>query len=307
MLALDLGFFNKRGSSMTIPKALTWTGIWVALATLFGIGIWVGWIGDYAPEFRTAKAIEFFTGYVVEESLSMDNVFVFALLFNYFKVPISYQRRVLFWGILGAFAMRAVLIFAGIALIEKFDWVIYIFGIILIISGLKMLRHQENDADPTQTFFFRLLKRIFPIAANYHGEHFFIKLHQRWWVTPLFIVLILIEWTDLIFAVDSIPAILAITRDPFIVYTSNVFAILGLRSLYFALGGLLSLFRYLHYGLSIILVFIGGKMLLHGIYKVPIALSLGIILGVILLSIVLSIFMPVDEMKAKEEGKKVKK
>lgn len=288
---VDLLAFSKEKGAISIRKALWWTLVWVIFAILFGLGMAFGWIGGVPEEMRQQRTVEFFTGYLIEKALSMENLFVFALLFNYFKVPTHYQHRVLFWGVLGALLMRAVLIFAGIALIERFHWIIYVFGGILILSGIKMLRGQK-DIHPEKNPLFRLLHSIFPITKEYVQERFFTRIDGKIFATPLFIVLVLIEWTDLIFAVDSIPAILAVTQDSFIVYTSNVFAILGMRSLYFALGGLLGMFRFLHYGLSCILILIGIKMMLTYFFHIPLSISLSIIILVIILSVTLSILIP---------------
>jgi len=264
LLAADLGLFKRKSAhEIKIPEALRATAIRVLLALGFCVCIYFGIFGSY----ETAKAsqqagIEFLTGYLVELSLSIDNVFVFALLFSYFKVPNAYQHRVLFWGILGALAMRAVLIFAGIALMEKFHWVIYIFGAVLIYAGFKMIKSDKEESDPGKNPVVKMFHRFIPMVKDFRGEKFFVKQSGRLLATPLCLVLVAIETTDLIFAVDSIPAVLAVTKDPFIVFTSNVFAIIGLRAMYFALAGILPLFRFLHYGLSAILIFIGVKMLL---------------------------------------------
>ncbi|HEU4680068.1 MAG TPA: TerC family protein, partial [Terrimicrobiaceae bacterium] len=263
LLAMDLGLFQRKAHEVKLAEALQSTALRVALALLFCGGIYLGWIGGYETKEAASRAgLEFLTGYLVEIALSIDNVFVFALVFQYFRVPPKYQHRVLFWGILGALAMRAVLIFAGIALIERFHWVIYIFAMILIYGGIKMIRHDTEDTDPTKNPILKLFRRLVPVTSELHGQSFFVRENGRFMATPLCVVLVAIETTDLIFAVDSIPAVLAVTRDPFIVFTSNVFAILGLRAMYFALAGILKLFRFLHYGLSAILVFIGVKMLL---------------------------------------------
>ncbi len=219
----------------------------------------------------------------------MDNIFVFVLLFSYFSVPAKYQHKVLFWGILGALIMRAIFIAAGATLIEQFHWIIYIFGAFLVFTGIRMAMNHGTKVDPEKNVMVKLFKRMFPVTDEYHGSKFWIRQAGKWTATPLFVVLLLVEFTDLIFAVDSIPAILAITKDPFIVYTSNVFAILGLRSLYFALAGLMHLFKYLHYGLAAILVFVGAKMLLTDVYKIPIGISLGVIVLILLLSILPSL------------------
>jgi tellurite resistance protein TerC len=242
-------------------------------------------------------ALEFLTGYLIEKALSVDNLFIFLLIFSYFRVPGEYQHKVLFWGILGALLIRAVFIVAGIALIERFHWLIYIFGAFLIVTGIKMLRSGDEEIHPERNPVLRLFRRLMPVTEQYEGDRFFVRRMGRQFATPLFIVLLMVETTDVIFAVDSIPAILGITTDPFIVYTSNVFAILGLRAIYFALAGLMQLFHYLKYGLCAILVFVGLKMLLADFYKIPVAIALGAIVLVLGVSILASVLWP---EKAKE-------
>ncbi len=281
MLALDLGVFHRKSHTVGMKEALTWSGVWIALALLFNAGIWY-WRG---PD----QGLTFLTGYVVELSLSVDNLFVFLLIFAYFKVPAQYQHKVLFWGILGALVMRAVFIGAGIALIQKFHWIIYVFGAILVISGLKMAFEKDKEVHPEKNPVLRLFRRFMPVTGEYHGGDFFVKRGQLWAATPLFIVLLMLETTDLVFAVDSVPAVLAITTDPFIVYTSNVFAILGLRSMFFALAGVMKLFAYLHYGLAAVLVFVGAKMLLADFYKIPTLASLLVIVGLLGVAVVASL------------------
>ena len=281
MLALDLGVFHRKSHTVGMKEALTWSGVWIALALIFNAGIWY-WHG-------TTKGLTFLTGYVVELSLSVDNLFVFLLIFAYFKVPAQYQHKVLFWGILGALVMRAVFIGAGIALIQKFHWIIYVFGAVLVISGLKMAFEKDKEVHPEKNPVLKLFRRFMPVTGEYHGGDFFVKREKLWLATPLFIVLLMLETTDLVFAVDSVPAVLAITTDPFIVYTSNVFAILGLRSMFFALAGVMKLFHYLHYGLAAVLVFVGGKMLLAGFYKIPTLASLLVIIGLLAVAVVASL------------------
>ena len=281
MLALDLGVFHRKSHTVGMKEALTWSGVWIALALLFNAGIWY-WRG---PD----QGLTFLTGYVVELSLSVGNLFVFLLIFAYFKVPAQYQHKVLFWGILGALVMRAVFIGAGIALIQKFHWIIYVFGAILVISGLKMAFEKDKEVHPEKNPVLRLFRRFMPVTGEYHGGDFFVKRGQLWAATPLFIVLLMLETTDLVFAVDSVPAVLAITTDPFIVYTSNVFAILGLRSMFFALAGVMKLFAYLHYGLAAVLVFVGAKMLLADFYKIPTLASLLVIVGLLGVAVVASL------------------
>jgi tellurite resistance protein TerC len=284
MLALDLGVFHKKSEEITIRNALVWTGIWVTLAMCFNFFVY--------HYFGKQQAIEFFTGYIIEKSLSVDNIFVIILIFSYFQVPAAYQHKVLFWGILGALVMRVIFIFAGIELIHRFHWLIYIFGGFLIITGIRMVFAGDTQIHPEKNPVVKLSRRLFPITNSFDGDRFFVRRDARLWATPLFVVVILIETTDLIFAVDSIPAILAITEDPFIVYTSNVFAILGLRSLYFALSGIEKYFHYLKYGLATILVFVGAKMCLADYYKIPIEISLSVIVGVLIIAILASVIFP---------------
>ncbi len=284
MLALDLGVFHRKAHEVRIREALLWSAFWIALSLLFNVGVYV-WRGS-------ETALEFFTGYLLEKSLSVDNIFVFLMIFTYFRVPYLHQHKVLFWGILGALIMRALFIFMGIALIEKFHWVIYVMGGFLIITGIKMATQKDSDINPERNPVLRLVRRLVPVTENYEGGRFFVRRSGRLFATPLFIVVLVVETTDVVFAVDSIPAILAITIDPFIVYTSNVFAILGLRALYFALAGVMRLFHYLPYGLSFILAFVGIKMLLVDVYKVPIGVALGTVAGVLAISVIASILFP---------------
>jgi len=281
MLVLDLGIFHHRpGHTIKFREALAWSVMWVVLAGLFAVLVYF-WHG------RT-PTLEFVTGYVIELSLSIDNLFVFLLIFRYFRVPAEYQHRVLFWGILGALVMRAIFILAGVKLIQRFEWITYLFGALLIYSGLKLLRQGEQEIHPDANPILRLFRRWMPVTENYEGGSFFVR-RGRLFATPLMVVLVLVETTDLLFAVDSIPAILAITLNSFIVYTSNVFAILGLRSMYFALAGLMDKFKYLHYGLSLVLIFVGGKMLLTHYYKIPTHWALAVVAGVLLISVLASV------------------
>jgi tellurite resistance protein TerC len=293
LLGMDLGLFQRKAHEVKLPEAIQSTTLRVALALLFCLGIYWGWIGGYeTPALRTEAGVEFLTGYLVEIALSIDNVFVFALVFQYFRVSPVYQHRILFWGILGALVMRAILIFAGIALIEAFHWVTYVFGVILIYGGFKMIRNDIEDTDPSKNPVLKLFRRFVPVTSKLHGQKFFVREGGRLMATPLCVVLVAIETTDLIFAVDSIPAVLAVTRDPFIVFTSNVFAILGLRAMYFALAGILKLFRFLHYGLSAILVFIGVKMLLSQTpYAIETVQSLFVVLSLLTVSVAASLLM----------------
>jgi tellurite resistance protein TerC len=285
MLALDLGVFHRKAHVVGFKESLIWTAVWVCLALLFNAGIW-----HYAG---SAKALEFFTGYLIEKSLSVDNVFVFALLFSYFAVPAKYQHKVLFWGILGALVMRAVMIALGAALITRFTWIIYIFGAFLILTGLKMIFKRDEAIHPERNPVVRWFKKFMPVTPEYRGDRFFVRDNGVLMATPLFVVLLLVEISDLVFAVDSIPAIFAVTTDPFIVYTSNVFAILGLRSLYFALAGIMDKFHYLKVGLGAVLGFVGVKMLLaHSAYKIDTLVSLGVVAAILTLSVVVSLLRP---------------
>jgi tellurite resistance protein TerC len=289
MLALDLGVFHRKAHEVSIKEAGGWSLLWITLALVFNYGIY---------RFMGAEiGLQFLTGYLIEKALSVDNIFVFVLIFSYFQVPSRYQHRVLFWGVLGALLMRGAMIGAGAALIEKYHWVIYIFGAFLVFTGIRMSMQKEMDIKPESNPVIRLVKRFMPVTNRYHGQSFVVKEtvggRLRRVATPLFVVLVLVETTDLIFAVDSIPAIFAITTDPFIVYTSNVFAILGLRALYFLLAGVIHRFHYLKLGLSVVLVFVGVKMLVtYFEYHVPIGLSLAVIGGVLLLSVVASLLVP---------------
>ncbi len=281
MLALDLGVFHRKSHEIGVKEALTWTGVWISLSMLFNIFIYFYFDAD--------KAFQFFTGYVIEKSLSVDNIFVIIMIFSYFNVPSSYQHKVLFWGILGALVMRVIFILVGIELIHKFHILIYIFGVFLVYSGIRMITAGDVKFDPEKSILVNFARKIFPFTTNFEGDRFFVRRDTRLWATPLFLVVIVVEATDLIFAVDSIPAILAISDDSFIVYTSNVFAILGLRSLYFALSGIEKYFVYLKYGLSAILVFVGVKMCIVDLVKIPVELSLIIIVFILALSMIASV------------------
>jgi tellurite resistance protein TerC len=288
MLAVDLLIFHKEAHEVRVREAATWSVIWIALALLFGVGL---------SHFMGREAgLEYFAGYLIEKALSVDNIFVFILIFSFFRVPSRYQHRVLFWGILGALLMRGAMIAAGAYLIHQFHWIMYVFGAFLVFTGVRMAAHDEQDLDPESSLAIRLIRRLVPITREYHGQHFFVREHagqvRRLVATPLFVVLVLVETTDLIFAVDSIPAIFAITQEPFIVYSSNVFAILGLRALYFLLADVIDRFHYLKVGLSVVLVFVGLKMLAADLYKVPIGLSLGVIVLVLGVSVAASWWWP---------------
>jgi len=284
MLALDLGLFQRKEHTVKFREALAWVSVWVTLAVLFAIGVYF-WRGS-------GKALEFTTGYLVELSLSVDNLFVFLLVFRYFRVPDKYQHKVLFWGIVGALIMRALFIFAGVTLINRFHWMIYIFGAFLVYVGIKLAIQGETEVHPEHNQLVRLFRKFMPVTKDYEAGEFFVERDARTYATPLFIVLLVIESSDVLFAVDSIPAILGITHDAFIVYTSNVFAILGLRSMYFALSGLMNIFHYLPYGLSGILVFIGIKMLGSHWFKIPTGWALGVVASVLAISVVASLMFP---------------
>ena len=290
MLALDLGVFHRKAHCVSIKEALLWSGVWISLALVFNAWIYF--------ELGGQKATEFFTGYVVEKSLSVDNLFIIAVLFTFFGVPAIYQHKILFWGIFGALVMRALMIAAGAALLTNFAWITYVFAGILFFTGIKMLFATNEVIDFEKNIALRLLRKVIPLTKEFHGDKFFVKQGAKWAATPMFAVLICVEFTDLIFAVDSIPAIFAITQDIFIVYTSNVFAILGLRSLYFALSGILPYFHFLKYGLGVILCFVGAKMALaHTTWKLDSMVSLGIITGILAITILASIIHRRRELK----------
>jgi tellurite resistance protein TerC len=290
MLVLDLGVFHRRNHVVKFREALLWSAMWIALAAVFAVIVYF-WHGR-------GPALEFVTGYVIELSLSVDNLFVFLLIFRYFQVPTVHQHKVLFWGILGALIMRAVFILAGVGLIRQFHWIIYVFGALLVYSGIKLFRQENAEIHPEKNPLLRLFRRWIPVTKDYEGAKFFVR-RPGLYATPLFVVLLVVETTDVLFAVDSIPAILAITLDAFIVYTSNVFAILGLRSMYFALAGMMELFHYLHYGLSLVLIFVGGKMLVSHYYQIPTEIALGTVAGILIISVVASMVHP---KKAKAQG-----
>jgi tellurite resistance protein TerC len=273
MLAVDLGFFHRKAHAISIKEASIWSVVWIFLALVFNLVIYHLWGQE--------KALEFLTGYLIEKSLSIDNLFVFLMIFHYFATPAMYQHRVLFWGILGALIMRAIFIAAGAALLENFHWMMYVFGAFLIVTGIKMLQQGDHKIDPKKNPALRLLQRLMPIANEYHDQRFVVRKAAKYTATPLLLVLVVVETTDVIFAVDSIPAIFAITRDPFIVYTSNVFAILGLRALYFLLAGIMEMFRYLKVGLSLVLCFVGIKMMVIDLYEIPVGASLAIVAAIL--------------------------
>jgi tellurite resistance protein TerC len=294
MLWLDLGVFNKKSHRVTIRESLGWTFAWMSLAGLFMVGIyWQMGMDAYAQ----TKALEFLTGYIIEQSLSVDNLFVIILIFSYFRVKEEYQHKVLFWGIIGALVFRILLIILGVSLINKFEWIMYVFGGFLVVTGFRMGLEGEKEIHPESNPVVRLFKKIFPVTHEEHDDKFFVRIDKRWFATPLFIVVLVVEITDLVFAVDSIPAILAITRDPFIVYTSNAFAILGLRSLFFALSGLLNVFQYLKYGLAVVLMFIGSKMVLAHWVHISTGVSLLVVMSVLIISIIASLLSPARRKK----------
>lgn len=292
MLTLDLGVFHKKTHKVSIKESLIWTAVWITLAMLFNFWVY--------KTMGSQKGLEFFTGYVIEKCLSIDNIFVMSMIFGYFKVPSQYQHRVLFWGVLGALVFRLIFIIAGVALIQKFSWMIFVFGAFLIYTGIKMLKDEEEAIDLDKSAIVRFVKKFGNITPNFDGEKFITKgADGIKHFTPLFLVLIMIEATDVIFAVDSIPAILAITPDPYIVFTSNVFAILGLRSLYFAINGVMEMFEYINYALCGILVFVGFKMIISHWYHVPVGASIGVIFTFVITSIIASIYFPRSKFKKK--------
>jgi tellurite resistance protein TerC len=284
MLVLDLGVFHRQKHEIKFKEAATWSAVWIALALLFAGLIWRMRGGH--------SALEFLTGYIIEESLSVDNLFVFLLIFGYFAVPARDQHTVLFWGILGAMVFRAIFIVAGVALLEQFEWIIYIFGAILIYSGIKMGLEKDKEIHPDQNPALKFFRKLMPVTTGFEGSRFFVRRDGRTFATPLFLVLLVVETTDLVFAVDSIPAVLAITQDRFIIYTSNILAIMGLRALYLALRGVMDLFHHLHYGLAIILVFVGLKMVVARFMHIPTGVALTVVGGVLTLSVIASLVWP---------------
>jgi len=307
MLALDLGVFHRKSHAVSGKEAVIWSVVWITLSLAFNVVIYFFWdrMMPGSAYTNSEAALSFLTGYLIEKSLSVDNIFVFILIFTFFAVPAAYQHRVLFWGILGALIMRGILIAVGAALLKEFHWIIYVFGAFLIFTGIRMsMQHDENlqpDKNPVVKFF----RRFMPVTENFEEDKFFIRRAGRLFATPLFLILLIVESTDLIFAVDSIPAIFAVTQDPFIVYTSNVFAILGLRALYFLLANVMNKFHYLKYGLSAVLVFVGVKMVIVDIYHIPVGLSLGVVAGILTISILASLWKarntPAAELSAAEE------
>jgi len=281
LLFLDMKVFHRKSSVITIKQSLLWTGFWIALALLFNLGIWI-WKGS-------TPATEYLTCYLIEKSLSVDNLFVFLMVFSFFAVPIAYQHKVLFWGIIGAIVLRLAFIEVGATLLYNFDWVFYIFGAFLIIAALRMAFQKEKELHPEKNPVLRVFRKLFGTTENYEGDRFFVKRLGKYVATPLLITVIVIETTDLVFALDSIPAAFSITLDKFIVYTSNIFAILGLRSLYFALAGIMPLFHYLKYGLVVVLMFVGIKMLLAQHYEIPTGIALGVVAVVLIIAVIASV------------------
>lgn len=289
MLALDLGVFNRKVHVIKMKEALLWTAFWLILASLFCAGIYFF--------YGHSKAMEFTAAYLIEYSLSIDNLFVFMLIFRFFNVPVAYEHKALFWGILLALVTRAAFIFAGVALINTFSWVMYVFGVFLIFTGIKMALNKHTEVHPDRNVAIKLLRFFIPLTKEFSGANFFIIQNGKRFATPMLAVLLALETTDILFAIDSIPAVLAISKDPFIIYTSNVFAILGLRSLFFAISGLMKLFHLLHYGLAAILSFVGVKMLIEDFFHIPVAASLVVIASILVVSIILSIIWPDNEKK----------
>jgi len=287
MLMLDIGILSRKAHAVKIKESLYWTSFWIALAIFFCAGVYF----FYGHQ----KALEFLTGYLIEYSLSIDNLFVFLLFFRYFSVPVEYEQKALIWGIIIALIMRGIFIFAGIALINKFHWVMYIFGVFLIFTAIQLAQGKEQEVHPEKNIMIKLLRFFMPVSHEYSGHNFFTIIKKKRYATPLLVVVLTLGTTDVFFAVDSIPAVLAVTTDPFIVYTSNVFAVLGLRSLFFAISGLMKLFHHLHYGLSVILAFVGIKMLITDLYKINIGISLAVIASIIALSVIASLIWPKKE------------
>lgn len=305
MLALDLGVFHRKSHVVSGREALTWSLVWIFLSLIFNAAIYLFWDRMMPGSNYTNKdaALAFFTGYLIEKSLSVDNIFVFILIFSFFAVPAAYQHRVLFWGILGALIMRGALIALGAALLQQFHWIIYLFGAFLIFTGIRMALHREEEIHPDKNPVVKFFRRFMPVTEGFEKDKFFVRRAGRLLATPLFLILLIIESTDLVFAVDSIPAIFAVTQEPFIVYTSNVFAILGLRALYFLLANVMDKFQYLKLGLSAVLTFIGGKMVIMDVYHIPVGLSLGIVASILTISILASLWKgrrPVGELSLKK-------
>lgn len=308
MLALDLGVFHRKSHAVSMKEALTWSVVWISLSLVFNLIIYLFWDKMVPNSSYTngEAALAFLTGYLVEKSLSVDNIFVFILIFTYFAVPDAYQHRVLFWGILGALVMRGILIAVGAALLEEFHWIIYIFGAFLIYTGVRMARHQDEELKPQDNPVVKFFRRFMPVTEDFEKDKFFVRRAGTLFATPLFLILLVVESTDLVFALDSIPAIFAITRDPFIVYTSNVCAILGLRALYFLLANVMEQFQYLKLGLSVVLTFIGIKMVITDLYHISEGVSLAVVASVLTISIVASLWKTNKDAKRVREAERVK-
>ncbi|MDR8408211.1 TerC family protein [Nonomuraea sp. 3-1Str] len=292
MLAIDL-FSHRRAHAVGVREAAFWSTIWIALGLAFGAVIWWLWGAELAGQY--------YAGYLIEKSLAVDNVFVFAIIFSYFAVPARYQHRVLFFGVLGALVFRGVFIAAGSVLIASFSWVLYVFGAFLVLTGIRMARHRDESIDPGSSRTLRLFRRLIPVTDDYHGQRFLVRRSGRWVATPLLAVLVLVEVSDIVFAVDSIPAVFAVTSEPFLVFTSNAFAILGLRAMYFMLAGLMHRFAYLKLGLALVLVWVGVKMLLLEVYKIPTALSLGVVAAILVTAVTASLLRSRGQDKGQEE------
>ena len=309
LLALDLGVLNRRPHVIRAREALLWSLLWISIALAFNFAIyyiyehhWFG-IGIHIGHQLDGKqaALQFFTGYIIEKSLSVDNIFIIALIFSYFGVELRYQHRVLFWGIIGALVMRGIMIGAGVALIQRFEWMTYVFGLMLLLTAIKMLVSNHEKIEPERNPLIRLARRFFPVTKKFHQEHFTYRVNKRVFLTPLFLVLLVIESTDVVFAIDSIPAIFAVTTDPFIIFTSNIFAILGLRSLYFALAAVMNRFRYLKHSLVIVLGYVGMKMLLEPTFHIPTLISLGIIATILTIGTIISLIATRQEKNQKKQ------
>jgi TerC family integral membrane protein len=292
MLALDLGVFHRKSHAVSGREALIWSAVWISLSLVFNVLIYFFWDRMMPDSLYTNReaALAFFTGYLIEKSLSVDNIFVFILIFSFFAVPAAYQHRVLFWGILGALVMRGTLIAVGAVLLKEFHWIIYVFGAFLIFTGIRMALHRDEELHPEKNPIVKFFRRFMPVTKTFEGDKFFVRHAGRLMATPLFLILLIVESTDLVFAVDSIPAIFAVTQEPFIVYTSNVFAILGLRALYFLLANVMDKFQYLKIGLSAVLTFIGVKMVIVDFYHIPVGVSLAVVAGILTVSILVSLW-----------------
>lgn len=292
MLALDLGVFHRKSHAVSAKEALTWSIVWIALSLVFSGVIYFFWdkMMPNSTYTNSEASLAYLTGYLIEKALSVDNIFVFILIFSFFAVPATYQHRVLFWGILGALVMRGVMILVGAALIERFHWIIYVFGAFLIYTGIRMASHQDEEVQPDKNPVVKFFRKFMPVTEGFEEDKFFIRRAGKLFATPLFLILLIVESTDLVFAVDSIPAIFAVTHDPFIVYTSNIFAILGLRALYFLLANVMDKFQYLKLGLSAVLTFVGIKMVITDIYHIPVGISLGVVAGILAVSILASLW-----------------